>query len=298
MCVLKTGNQLQRLIPLAVAPLASYYLLTRAQIVPRAVPMQFVEHTSNRAGQSVRALLIHGIGGHWRGTWTDQRTGSFWIDWLAAAENGLAIEFFDHPANKSDIVNVYSLDEIAAQVAAHLSRRSDVNCWIMIGHSLGGLIAKRAYLMAAEALRSPPRSHFVFLGTPHHGLDIGFGRALLRRALHRDSILRTILADRERLSQLNDAFLASAHQCRILSFYENRRWLIPELVPKETTIVGAPDETVMPLFASHSGMCKFPSKNAVGYRSVAHFVSEIVTQQSAFPVRPYSIPPGLTFRTD
>ncbi len=232
-------------------------------------------------------LFVHGVDGDHRKTWTNA-DDECWIDWIK--DIAAPIYAFSHEASKTDLQNIFSLDEIADHLRRQLEQHPEIEIWIFVCHSLGGLIAKRAYVEIAKSRVTT--CHFVFFGTPHRPSRFYFVPGFISSWLHREHIVRTLTADESYLDSLNGEFLEAAlkNDCQILSFYENRRFFGLQIVSKAATIIGGPYVESTALYGDHSEICKFLSPENSGYLTTRNFIIEIVEKNKAFKIRPYSRP--------
>ncbi|KAK0106839.1 hypothetical protein ONS95_003562 [Cadophora gregata] len=153
---------------------------------------------------------------------------------------------------------------------------------IFLGHSLGGLIIKKA-LITAHA-RSCAFSNIlehtkglVFMGTPHRGADAAKWAAMVQSVLSTtrmgpDTDLYKDLKERSStLTQINNDFPErAAHLQHILSFYE--LLVQPELkslvVERSSALMGLPNEIPIALNANHRSMCRFASADDAAFTAV------------------------------
>ncbi|KAK1719403.1 uncharacterized protein BDZ83DRAFT_585306, partial [Colletotrichum acutatum] len=141
-------------------------------------------------------VFIHGLGGGSRKTWSHSaEIGMFWPkDWLPneAGFKHVRIHSFgynsDWTTRKDSRLTVHDFGQ-ALLADLHNSpclRKNGDTPIVFISHSMGGLVAKKAYLIAT---RDPnyetigKRIHtMLFLGTPHRGADSASVARLLRQS--------------------------------------------------------------------------------------------------------------------
>ena len=181
------------------------------------------------------------------------------------------------------------LTEIAKDLLAKLrfannreGRALEVGCvpLIFVAHSLGGLIAKKAYLLAKSDPSSSyseiadATSAFIFFSTPHRGLHRNTINDILlesvagwRAALNADAVKRSSV----RLQDINEKFRDLATPLDIYSFYAHpaadTRYGGLALSPQSTTL-DHPCETPIPLETEQSTMTKYSSRHDPDYTSV------------------------------
>ncbi|KAK4213973.1 WD40-repeat-containing domain protein [Rhypophila decipiens] len=158
-------------------------------------------------------------------------------------------------------------------------RKGDKTPIIVIGHSMGGLVMKKAYILA----RQDDRYHEVanriqcmfFLASPHRGSD---SAKLLNSVLRASPFLnpKQYISDIARnsgvLSIINDEFRLVSEDLQIWSFYETIKTRMGTnsvlIVDRESAIIGHRRENVNPINADHRGICKFDSPSDPNYISI------------------------------
>jgi pimeloyl-ACP methyl ester carboxylesterase len=133
-------------------------------------------------------VLIHGLGGDSYRTWR-HKPDIFWpIDFLPQDLPGArvmtygydadAFKFFDDPVSQGS-VHDHALSFVAEYLALRSQQRQELRRdVIIIAHSLGGLVAKRAISISTQSAEVSLRlldsslSGIIFLGTPHQGSEL------------------------------------------------------------------------------------------------------------------------------
>jgi hypothetical protein len=172
------------------------------------------------------------------------------------------------------------------RTSPHL-RNHRQNPIILIGHSLGGLVIKKAYIESREQKADPEFAARIqsvfFLATPHRGSDYA---STLSNVLK----ISGFLSSREYLSELttgsasiqliNQDFARYAGDLHIFSFFETLRMSLGGLasaliVDKSSAILG-PEfkmERVQYLDANHRDVCKFDGLDDPNYLRVRDSLS-------------------------
>lgn len=159
---------------------------------------------------------------------------------------------------------------------------------IFVVHSMGGLVAKKAYLLGQndetyqDIIRSI--SAMVFLATPHRGTNLAEVLNRLLTVLCQSS--RDFIADLNKsspaLEELNEQFRHVAPKLSIWSFYETLATPIGLMrmmvLDKDSSILGYTKEISRPLDADHHGICKYSSPDDSNYVSVRNALSSLVKQ--------------------
>lgn len=151
-------------------------------------------------------IAVHGLGGHWDLTWTHVETKKNWLrDFLPEQlrESGFRprILSYGYDAKTAFSTSIESISTVAEDLLDRLklARPGEINEFrpiLLIAHSLGGLIVKKAMNTAwykigdrfnpyGDLLRNV--RGLMFFGVPHRGADIafwaGFPATLLEKGL-------------------------------------------------------------------------------------------------------------------
>jgi hypothetical protein len=115
----------------------------------------------------------------------------------------------------------------------------------------------------------------VFLATPHRGSDLArtLNNILHASIVHHSrSYILNLDRQNELLALLNDAFRHYAPDLMLYSFYEsqltNLRIRSDIIVPRDSAIMGYPEERCAVLTADHRHVCKFESPSNPNYIAV------------------------------
>jgi len=149
---------------------------------------------------------------------------------------------------KDSILNVHDFGRSLLgemMIAPHLKRDSSTPI-IFIGHSMGDLVIKKAYLLARQEARDIAQrvKYIFFLATPHRGSD---SASLLNNLLSVSGVLsrRQYVADLGRnsvaLQVINDEFKNFANDVELWSFYET----VKTSSGIKSTIIVARDSAVL-----------------------------------------------------
>lgn len=156
---------------------------------------------------------------------------------------------------------------------------------VLVGHSMGGLVIKRAYILAKQkdeflSLAYRVRT-IVFLATPHRGADLA---QLLTKILNVSSGARPFVADLHRNSlatqSINDEFPQHCQDLQLYSFYET----LPTsfgvgkslVVDKDTAVLGYANERTAYLNANHREVCKFSAPTDPNYQTVRNALASAI----------------------
>ncbi|KAI0832148.1 hypothetical protein F5Y06DRAFT_281158 [Hypoxylon sp. FL0890] len=259
----------------------------------------------------VDIVLVHGLNGDPQKTWT-AKNGVFWpADLLPTSLRDVRANILvygynadvyskKHGSNPSDnFIYMHAQTLVTSLTHYRKDEQSTHNPIIWVCHSLGGILVKRALLYSNDLRASQHEDYrsiyvstygIIFLGTPHTGSDMATWGTMLqamsdavvpRTFFQSESVLlKTLKRDNETLQNINSHFLDIYQRFKILMAHENHK---SDLKGTRMLIVDAqsaspqlPGVTYYAIEATHSGMCKFESRNAPGYRTVATAIRDWV----------------------
>ncbi|KAI2471106.1 hypothetical protein F4781DRAFT_142706 [Annulohypoxylon bovei var. microspora] len=259
----------------------------------------------------VDIVLVHGLNGDPEKTWSS-KNGVFWpsellpVSLREARANVLVYGYNadvyskKHGSNPSDnFIYMHAQTLVTSLTHYRKDELSSHNPIIWVCHSLGGILVKRALLYSNDLRASQHEDYrsiyvstygLIFLGTPHTGSDIagwgtmlqGMSDAVVPRTFFQSEsvLLKTLKRDNETLQNINSHFLDIYQRFKILMAHENHK---TDLKGTRMLIVDAhsaspqlPGVTYYAIEATHSGMCKFESRNAPGYRTIATAIRDWV----------------------
>ncbi|KAJ3573630.1 hypothetical protein NPX13_g4628 [Xylaria arbuscula] len=259
----------------------------------------------------VDIILVHGLNGEPQKTWT-AKNGVFWpADLLPASLRdaranvlvyGYNADVYSkkHGANPSDnFIYMHAQTLVTSLTHYRKDELTSSNPIIWVCHSLGGILVKRALLYSNDLRTSQHEDYrsiyvstygLVFLGTPHTGSDIATWGSVLQAMsdavvpksfFQSESVLlKTLKRDNETLQNINNHFLDVYQRFKILMAHENHKTDFKGtralVVDSNSASPQLPGVTYYAIEATHSGMCKFDSKNAPGYRTVTSAIREWV----------------------
>ncbi|KAK7951060.1 uncharacterized protein PG986_006788 [Apiospora aurea] len=257
----------------------------------------------------VDVVLVHGLNGDPQRTWTG-KNDVFWpTDLLPQSLRNTRANILvygynadvyskKHGVNPSDnFIFMHAQTLVTSLTHYRKDEQTSNNPIIWVCHSLGGILVKRALLYSNDLRASQHEDYrqifvstfgIIFLGTPHVGSDMGswavmlqgMSDAVIPKAFwHSESVLlKTLKRDNETLQNINNHFLDVYQRFKILMAHENHK---TDLKGTKMLVVDAqsaspqlPGVTYFAIEATHSGMCKFESRNSPGYRTVAITIKE------------------------
>jgi esterase/lipase len=157
---------------------------------------------------------------------------------------------------------------------------------VLIGHSMGGLVIKKAYNIAKQDVTYESlgkRVHTIyFLATPYSGSD---SASLLSNVLQVSGLSREFISELKRSSgtiqSISDEFRNYSEDIDLWSFYETLELSIGKvfsrmIVTPDSAVLGFRDEKQMPMNADHRSICKFDSVNDPNYQTIRNSLETTV----------------------
>ncbi|KAI1329481.1 hypothetical protein F5Y16DRAFT_99678 [Xylariaceae sp. FL0255] len=224
-------------------------------------------------------IFVHGLRGGSIKTWRkgdDPRYfwPQFWLP-LEPKLRNVNIHTFGYDSNwastQPSILNVHDFGTSLLEEMRNSPYLRDDGPIILIGHSMGGLVIKKAFVLSQELPDFEKRIRCIFfLATPHQGSDYA---AVLNNIL----LVSGFSSSREYISDLrigstsavriNEEFGKYAYDLPIYSFYETLRTGPGLIVKKDSAVLGPGfrNQRVQYINANHRDICKFESPEDPGY---------------------------------
>ncbi|KAF2131995.1 hypothetical protein P153DRAFT_310495 [Dothidotthia symphoricarpi CBS 119687] len=245
----------------------------------------------------IDVIFVHGLRGGSVKTWSKNDDSQyFWPQaWLPQEPDlqHVRIHTFgynsDWAERKESILNVHDFGkDLLGEIRTNpYLRASKVSPIILIGHSMGGLVIKKTYILARRDSATQDLAAriqcLIFLATPHRGASLASALGNMLRAAGMFSV-KPFLSDLEKnspgLDMINDDFRHYADEVRLLSFYETLRLNLGVqsalIVEKDSASIGLKHERIQPLNADHRTVCKFSSTHDPNYIKVKNALASIV----------------------
>ncbi|KAI3342513.1 NACHT and WD domain protein [Ustulina deusta] len=228
-------------------------------------------------------VFVHGLGGGSRKTWSKTELLShFWPqEWLPKDDTfeRVRIQSFgynsDWAKSKDNCLNLHHFGKgLLAHLATSPPLLSSDTPIILVGHSMGGLVIKKAYILARQDTTYERLSDRIysmyFLATPHKGSD---SARLLKNILLVAALSRDYVGDLEKgsaaLRSINNEFRQYSREVSLWSFYETEKLNIRVfnvlIVDPDSATLGYPEEKQIPMNADHRSICKFTAPSDPNY---------------------------------
>ncbi|KAF2476890.1 uncharacterized protein BDR25DRAFT_41992 [Lindgomyces ingoldianus] len=244
---------------------------------------------------NVDIVAIHGLNGNPFKTWTEN--GSFWLqDFLPSAVPNARIFTYGYNSAIAFSGSAARVDDYARYLLERLvAKRRNLSTYdrrpiIFICHSLGGIVLKKALVLAHERSEryhtiSSDTFGVMFMGTPHRGSDLAFWGKLfgtIADVLTLGSVRTQLLQDLQPkslcLGSICSQFVERGQSLRIFTIYERQKMKgLPNLVVDEhSALMNLPNEVAVPIEADHRGMCRFSNQKSEKYQMVFDCLRELL----------------------
>ncbi|KAK4443260.1 ankyrin repeat protein [Podospora aff. communis PSN243] len=259
---------------------------------------------NEQAPDCVDIVAIHGLNGHYLRTWTDERSGVNWLESIlpgvvpAARVMSFSYNSMLQFSKSTADVTTFAQQLLEALVAARESSFESQRPIIFLCHSLGGLVLKKAVLLAMEDTGTSRYadllerfSGVMFFGTPHRGSGYAswasLGARLLALGAFGTSTNVQLAEDLEPGSrnlakiaeEFRDLCLRGELKMAIASCYETDRmsFLGNVVVDQDSAVLGLgrEKETVIPMEGDHRSMCRFSNDDEKRFRPVARWLRTV-----------------------
>ncbi|KAI9688304.1 MAG: hypothetical protein M1820_010273, partial [Bogoriella megaspora] len=223
----------------------------------------------------VDLVFVHGLGGGSRKTWCKTtKPEQYWPkEWLSVDKGFefVRIHAFGYKADwgekRGSLSDIHDFGHsLLGELHNSPTLRKDATPIILVGHSMGGIVIKKAYILARQDPSFDDiaqRFHsFYFLATPHRGSDLTKTLTnILKVTFGQKPYVNDLERNSSTIAMVNDTFRHYASDVKLWSFYET----IPSdlkvtnvtIVDKSSATLGYSNERIVPLNADHRGVCKF-----------------------------------------
>ncbi|KAI0517179.1 hypothetical protein F5B22DRAFT_605202 [Xylaria bambusicola] len=248
-------------------------------------------------GQVVADIIfVHGLNGGSRSTWSRTSHGSYWPqDWLSCddAFQDVRIHTFGYSSglNRESILNIrdFATNLLACAYHCPAMASNPSGRIIFVGHSMGGLVIKKAYILAhqlPEYDKLASRVHAMFfLATPHQGAGIA---QLLNRFLDFAGprpFVDDLIPQSEMLQTINEEFPRYSDALQLFSFFESQPMFYGIktglIVERHCAVMNYANERRTYLDANHRDVARFTTPKDSSYVLVRNALATTVEDQRA-----------------
>ncbi|KAI0431581.1 hypothetical protein F5Y09DRAFT_187785 [Xylaria sp. FL1042] len=248
-------------------------------------------------GQAVADLIfVHGLNGGSRSTWSKTGKGSYWPqDWLSCddAFQDVRIHTFGYSSglNRESVLNIrdFATNLLACVYHCPAMASSPSGRIIFVGHSMGGLVIKKAYILAhqiPEYEKLAARIHAMFfLATPHQGAGIA---QLLSRLLALSGprpFVDDLIPQSGMLQIINEEFPRYSDSLQLFSFFESQSIYYGVgkglIVERHCAVMNYANERRTYLDANHRDVARFSTQKDPSYILVRNALATTIENQRA-----------------
>ncbi|KAK8856979.1 WD40 repeat-like protein [Apiospora arundinis] len=241
-------------------------------------------------------IFVHGLRGGSTKTWRkgdDHRL--FWPRYWLPMDPGFkhaSIHSFgydsDWGSTKVSILDVHDFGNslLEAMRTSPCLRANPDHPIVLIGHSMGGLVIKKAYIAARQGVSTQRFAQRIkcifFLATPHRGSDYAAVLSNILKVsgfLSSKQYLSDLMTGSTSTQLINDGFARYADDIRIFSFFETQEMdfkVSSAMIVDRTSAVlgsGFKTERTQHLDANHRDVCKFNDPTDSNYIRVRDSLS-------------------------
>ena len=203
----------------------------------------FTELSPRVTSKAVDVVAVHGLQGSAIKTW-EHSNGKMWLkDFLPSELPFARIMTFGYDSTVLLSKSVAEIEDKALELLNQLSLErttadSNGRPIVFIGHSLGGILVKKAIILAHERSDEPEYQDVLdntkgiaFLGTPHRGSDSAWWGAVVANIMKGLSIgtstnsrlVSNLKKDSSSLGSISSQFVHRTKGIRIYTFYETKK---------------------------------------------------------------------------
>ncbi|KAB5528100.1 hypothetical protein GE09DRAFT_975274 [Coniochaeta sp. 2T2.1] len=245
-------------------------------------------------------VFVHGLNGDAQNTWSRDGDSSFWPrEWLPKDEafREVRIHTFGYSSAIFTDGGVLEIPDFARSMLAAIQDApsippEDAPPLVLVGHSMGGLVIKKAYILGHEIPEFQPLVNrikaFFFLATPHQGADIALTLSRVLSVVNgkrQPSFVNDLFPQSPVVQSINDDFprlCDSEESLQLFSFFETRpmnygvgRGLI---VDKHSAVMNYPRERRTHLDANHRDVARYTSPDDPSYITVRNALAALLTE--------------------
>ncbi|KAI9767544.1 MAG: hypothetical protein M1840_005581 [Geoglossum simile] len=232
-------------------------------------------------------IAVHGLGGDWEKTWTDEN-GKHWLrDFLPSQIPTARIMSYGYNSKTAFSKAATDIDDEAKMLLdrIHGERQTEgasKRPIIFVSHSLGGIVVKKVLIIAHE--RSDHYGRFlncvqgvVFLGVPHRGSDLAYWGTFAANLLYitqlgfgtNPAFVDALRRNSETLANISEQFIERGSRLQIRTFYETDKLGNKLIVDRDSACLRLPNEIAVGIPGSnHVSLCRFDHADSQKYAPV------------------------------
>ncbi|KAK8090906.1 hypothetical protein PG994_000411 [Apiospora phragmitis] len=233
-------------------------------------------------------VFVHGLNGGSQSTWTKGDESNFWPKFWLPSDDGFAdvrIHSFGYHSgvSKQSILQIQDFARnlrSAVHDAPSIIPKQNVPL-IFVGHSMGGLVIKMAYVLGHSdpGFKDTIANVFAmfFLGVPHNGASIAKALSRLLSFHGARPFVNELFPSSSTLSLLNEEFPRLSKQLRLFCFFETRPMLGNSLiVDREAAVLDYTNERRVYLDANHRDVTRFSSPEDPSFLMIRNAMATLI----------------------
>ena len=239
-------------------------------------------------------VFVHGLRGGSRKTWSKTNNlAHYWPkEWLPIDSKFKNVRIHSFGYNSdwgekgSSVLTIHDFGQALLGgmfTSPYLNALECNTPLVMIGHSMGGVVIKKAFLLAKQdpqfnALARRFHSIF-FLATPHRGADSAqlLHNMIKLSFLHNEkAYISDLIPNSGAIQVINDEFRHAYQGLHLWSFFETLSTSVGLIVEKDSAIIGLPGERIQLLNADHRHVCKFDDPVDPNYRTLRNSLASTI----------------------
>lgn len=255
---------------------------------------------SSKMGDCLNIIFIHGLNGDAFKTWMSDPNdqGTLWPKWVSE-ELDVCTWSFSYDAQLSgwlgDILPIAESADLLLETLA-LTAELKNQPILLVGHSMGGLIAKQAIINSQTKNKGRYQSlldnlkGLVFLATPHSGSDLANLATALNSTIRTSENIRALHKNEPNLRNLNQQFhsTCSERMLPVRAFSESKGVYLGKtilgikfgarlkVVEMSSSDFFHENSVSISVPEDHFSIAKPKNKESLVYKSIIKFVSELI----------------------
>ncbi|KAL8375128.1 hypothetical protein RB599_001725 [Gaeumannomyces hyphopodioides] len=263
-------------------------------VSPQGFGLFVLNDAITSSADAVDLVAVHGLGGHRTRTWQHPETRAYWLQEFVPADiKNARVVAYGYNSAVAFSKSTAGVEDFARDMLERLKtvRQDSDRPIIFICHSMGGLVVKKALILAHE------RRHIygtiadatvgtVFLATPHRGSGFAAPAELASRLFRaaqfgtrtNTKLVTSLRQNAEVLWDISCQFVDRASGIHIRTFYETEPlpFMGSLIVDKNSAVLHHPNEVSVPtLNKNHRTICQFSHPSCESYALVRVALQEL-----------------------
>ncbi|KAL8330754.1 hypothetical protein RB593_001636 [Gaeumannomyces tritici] len=255
---------------------------------------------------AVDLVAVHGLGGHRTRTWRHAETRANWLqDFVPSDIKNVRVITYGYNSAVAFSKSTAGVDEFARDLLERLRaarQGAGDRPVIFICHSMGGLVVKKALIIAHEQRHiygaiADTTAGVIFLATPHRGSGIAAPAELAAKILRvaqfgtgtNTKLVSNLRQNAAILWDISCQFVDRASALHIRTFYETEPlgFMSSLIVEKNSAVLHHPNEVAVPMLnENHRTICQFSHAGCQNYALVRAALQDLRSRAASQPTAP------------